>query len=567
MAQCQYWVTHYVTECIEWGWQTTKSCSWWSWLFCFLWEIISTLVCIAVGLVAISICAAVTVIIYIVCLLWTLITFWFCTAKPNGGTAFLLTDGSVMMQECASLSLHWASPTWATRRWWKLTPDSLGSYANGTWSRLADSHIGRKYFASGVLADGRVVVCGGEWSDASGPALNDDTNTCEIYDPVANTWTAFGPPNGWTHIGDAPCVVLPRGTFLMGSIDGPDMAELAPSNLNQWLPRPSRPDGLSCSEESWVLMPDNTIASVGCDSSPDTWVCQDISNQWINGNPLMTNVVGPDDQEIGPGVLLYDGRAFWIGANDSTMATAVYSPNAIPQWQNGPPLPSVATDNRDVPVDSHDGPGSMMVNGNFLFCAGRPVMENGGHWSKPAWFFEFDGTGFHRTSDPPNNDFYTYGTRLLLLPDGDVLFCAENSSAFYAYHSDTAVPQDSWRPVILTCPSQIAPGSTIQISGLQFNGLSQAVAYGDDCQTATNYPLVRIVNLQTGHVRYCRTFNHTTVVNGSTVPSMGVSTANATITTNVEIPDDIDRGNSQVFVVANGIPSAAFDAAVGPILF
>ena len=83
------------------------------------------------------------------------------------------------------------------------------------------------------------------------------------------------------------------------------------------------------------------------------------------------------------------------------------------------------------------------------------------------------------------------------------------------------------------------------------------MAYGDDSQTATNYPLVRIVNKQTNRVRYCRTFNHTT---------MGVATGAKVITTNVSIPWDIDNGDSLLYAVANGIPSEAFDVAIWPIL-
>ena len=44
------------------------------------------------------------------------------------------------------------------------------------------------------------------------------------------------------------------------------------------------------------------------------------------------------------------------------------------------------------------------------------------------------------------------------------------------------------------------------LSGQRFNGLSQAVGYGDDAAAATNYPLVRIRHLASGDVRYCRTF-------------------------------------------------------------
>lgn len=236
---------------------------------------------------------------------------------------------------------------------------------------------------------------------------------------------------------------------------------------------------------------------------------------------------------------------------------------------NGPDLPDVDTNGRFAKTGVHDGPAALLVNGNILFGAGEKVtpLFTDATWSRPAWFFEFDGTNYFRTSDPPNNDFYTYGTRLLLLPDGDVLFCAENDGSFYAYHSDAATPQDSFRPVIQICPATFAPGTVIQISGLQFNGLSQAVAYGDDCQIATNYPLVRIVSKQTNRVRYCRTFNHTTMdSNGNVTPSMGVATGAAVVTTNVEIPPDIDTGDSTLFVVANGIPSAPFDIAIWPIL-
>lgn len=123
-------------------------------------------------------------------------------------------------------------------------------------------------------------------------------------------------------------------------------------------------------------------------------------------------------------------------------------------------------------------------------------------------------------------------------------------------------PKDSFRPVIQSCPTNLGPGTTVQISGTQFNGLSQAVAYGDDSEAATNYPLVRVVNNVNNQVRYCRTSNHTTVVNENTVPSMGVATGTAVITTNVAIPSDLAVGSYSLVVVANGIPSEPFAVTV-----
>jgi hypothetical protein len=117
--------------------------------------------------------------------------------------------------------------------------------------------------------------------------------------------------------------------------------------------------------------------------------------------------------------------------------------------------------------------------------------------------------------------------------------------------------------VITACPNAVQAGTVIQISGLLFNGFTQAVGYGDDSTAATNYPLVRIKNNTTGHIRYCRTFNHTMVdAGGATVVSMGVATGHRVITTNAEVPFNIEAGESQLFVVANGIESEPFRVTV-----
>jgi hypothetical protein len=138
------------------------------------------------------------------------------------------------------------------------------------------------------------------------------------------------------------------------------------------------------------------------------------------------------------------------------------------------------------------------------------------------------------------------------------MFAREDDTSFYAY-TEYGAPRDIWRPVINQCPATIAAGSTIQISGLRFNGFSQAVGYGDDSSAATNYPLVRIRHRQSGHVAYCRTFNHTTLDGaGNTVTSMGVATGNSVIATNAAVPAALQAGDSDLFVVANGIESLPF---------
>jgi hypothetical protein len=97
-------------------------------------------------------------------------------------------------------------------------------------------------------------------------------------------------------------------------------------------------------------------------------------------------------------------------------------------------------------------------------------------------------------------------------------------------------------------PRTVSPGGSYEISGHYFNGFSQGPAYGDDAQSATNYPLVRITNLATGHVFYSRTHDHS---------SMAVAFGGV-VSTHFDVPASQEPGASILEVVANGIPSTPF---------
>jgi hypothetical protein len=75
--------------------------------------------------------------------------------------------------------------------------------------------------------------------------------------------------------------------------------------------------------------------------------------------------------------------------------------------------------------------------------------------------------------------------------------------------------------------------------------MSQGSAYGDEDQDATNYPLVRLINLATHHVFYSRTHDHSSMA----VASDRVSS------THFDVPANLERGLSRLEVVANGIAS------------
>ena len=133
---------------------------------------------------------------------------WTAAPLNNGGNAFgmwLLTDGRVL------------SHGTALNRWVVLTPDKTGNYAKGTWSNVAASVHARGGAQQHMFKDGRFFQAGGEFID--GPACtNALCPTTEIYDPVANTWTAKA--TAPLDIGDTGSATLGDGRILDSTRNG-----------------------------------------------------------------------------------------------------------------------------------------------------------------------------------------------------------------------------------------------------------------------------------------------------------------------------------------------------------
>src|SRR5215469_11738600 len=108
----------------------------------------------------------------------------------------------------------------------------------------------------------------------------------------------------------------------------------------------------------------------------------------------------------------------------------------------------------------------------------------------------------------------------MVVPTGEGLVCDSTFAQVYT-PANTQFPS-KWAPMITQFPATVVLGSTYQIFGQQFNGMSQAASFGDELETATNYPLVRITNNATGHVFYARTHGHST---------MGVATGQTEVST------------------------------------
>jgi hypothetical protein len=450
----------------------------------------------------------------------------------NAGTMLLLTDGTVLCQSSE------------TTHWFRLTPDRFGNYIHGTWSAVADAPNAPLYFASAVLRDGRVFVAGGEYN--AGAQV--DLLAAQIFDPVANTWTTIPTPPGWTHIGDAPSCVLPDGRVLLGSIFDTRTAIYDPTT-NTWTEGPDKGD--SSSEETWTLLPDNTVLAIQCTNHPSTEKYVIATNTWVTAGATPSDLVEASSIETGPCVLLADGRLFAVGA---TGATALYTRPAVPtdpgSWVMGPSFPVVG----GKTVGAKDAPGCLLPDGNVL-CAVGPVDGVSGDYLSPTFFFEFNPVASTLTAvaNPPNSAGPPFVGRMLLLPPGQVLF--SNGSANMQIYVQGYVPNPSWLPLVTSFPPVVTRGNTYTLSGLQLNGLSQAVSYGDDAQMATNYPMVSIRNNATDHWYYCRTHDHS---------SMGVATGGAVVSTQFDVPAGIETGASSLWVTVNGISSTPVNMFVAP---
>lgn len=457
----------------------------------------------------------------------------------NADTMLLLSDGTVMCHdEGPALG---GSP-----RWHRLTPDNQGNYIKGTWSALATAPNSPLYFSSAVLDDGRVFVAGGEYDDG----LNWDLLAVHLYNPVSNIWSAASLPPGWTNIGDAPSCVLPDGRIMLGSIATNKTAIYNPNN-NTWVAAADKKNP-SSSEETWTLLPDETILSVDCLNHPGAQKYIIAADEWIQIQPTPSDLVEASSIEIGPAILLPDGRVFAIGA---TGHTALYQLPPISSqqgaWLSGPDFPPQPG---NPTVGAKDAPACLLPNGKVL-CVVGPVNGISDDYLAPMYFFEFEpATGLlNLVANPPSNPpgIPPFAGRFLPLPNGEVLF--SNGSDNMSIYEPGGSPNPVWRPTIAaiedlggTPVSTLAKNYFFKLYGRQLNGLSQAASYGDDAQMATNYPLVRIHNTASNHVAYCRTQNHS---------SMGVATGSVIHSTEFLVPSGIHLGASQLRVIANGIAS------------
>jgi hypothetical protein len=449
-------------------------------------------------------------------------------APIAGGTMDLLPNGSVLMTDESyngNTSNEWAI----------LTPAANGSYTSGTWTRASNANQTHLYDATQVLPNGQVFVAGGEFGTGG--------QTGELYNPLTNTWMLM-PSQPYGGISDAPSMLLPNGTVLIAP-DSPSQNgyttifnPAAPSN--PWSQGPKLFRGTDAAEQGWVKLPDGSVLTIdgnttsnGVTTSTSERYIPSL-NQWVNDGAVPVQIYDSLG-EIGPGLLLNDGRAIFFGG---TGHTAIYTPSGSSSpgtWAAGPDIPGGN--------GCDDNPGVMLRDGTVLLATG-PV----GTYDGTTTFYIYDPnnsqTPFSLAANQPANTIRHDLDRMLALPDGNALVFVYGDGLM-EFDPGTSVSTTAAADAPTITNIALNANGSLLLTGTGLNGINAGAAYGDDAQMDSNYPIVRLVN--GSNVYYARAYNWS---------NTGVMLGSTSETVDFTLPLGIPPGSYSVYAVANGIASS-----------
>jgi hypothetical protein len=471
-----------------------------------------------------------------------------------GQLSLLLPDGQ--------LFVHGLGPNGDTPNWYLVTPNSAGSYIDGTWTVAGAMNVGRLYFGSVVLPNGDVFVVGGEYATDE-----DFSNSAEIYNPQTKTWTSVA-SDPQQNVGDEEAELLPDGNILVGNIANNGTEIYTPAiNANgtigpgTWTTGPNKVFNDQSDEESWVKLANGDILNYDLWSSitanqfeaelynPSTNTWSDASNT-IGAIPLLST---PETgYELGPALLLPNGEALFTGTNGTT---ALYNPTTN-LWSNGPQMPSVMINGVLTQLTTGDAPGAILPDGDVVLALSPPVyIDDTGEeqFPPPTYIYDLNPTADvwtnispSSTIDPNLSPYNSYINTMLILPTGQLLLNDDNNQ-LAIYTPTSGSPLAAWQPTITGFTNN--NNGSYTLTGTQLNGLDEGAAYGDDNQMAENYPIVQVTDTSNGNVYYATT---------SEWSSVGVATGSTPETVNVVLPAALGADPFTLEVIADGIASNSF---------
>ena len=456
---------------------------------------------------------------------WTPLAHLTPPGYGSGGIGYitamqLLSDGTVI---CAG-----GSPNW-----YRLTPDTNGSYVNGTWSTITPANKTHIYASAQLLRDGRFYVGGAEYGDGGSFA--------EIYQPTNDTWLLMNPadtafPGIEINLYGA-ANTLPNGNVIATSVNNGGSTFILDIVSNTWSvgPAPLRDQD----EGTWLKLPDDSLLTIDIGTQASERYIPSL-NQWVEDGAVPV-VIYDDNGEMGGGHLLPNGKAIFIGGFGHT---AIYTPSGTTNagtWVAGPDLPNGR--------GQSDAPAAMMVNGKILLACGPA----NGLAVGDTQFYEYNYVSntfaiVNAFNGRTNYGSSTFGENMLCLPDGSVLWTPPSAQLFI--YTPDGTPLAAGRPTILGATTNL--DGSFHVTGTLFNGISEGACYGDDNQNRSAYPIARLTN-SLGHVQYARTYNWS---------SQSVMTGTNILSTEMRLPGGLLPGTYPLVISANGNPSVPYSLTI-----
>jgi hypothetical protein len=356
----------------------------------------------------------------------------------------------------------------------------------------------------------------------------------ETYDSTHDLWTAISPADG-SASGNLPVLTSPDLGFELGPSmrlqDG--RAFVIGANQHTALYNPAA--------NSWSAGPDihgtlsnpfGTVrhANFGADDAPAALM--------PNGHVLLAADAGPNpisqngDAATGSAIISNipstAGLQVTWSVSQADGTSTVVPPNTV--------------------ITSIDSRHQIHISANAAASAQQIGLVFGGIFSSPTQLFDFDPKeNTISPASPPLNDpnlptFAAFVTRMLVLPNGQVLFNDGLGNQLYAY-----TPRGSANHNYLPVVERVRRGEdgVFTLTGRQLNGPSDASAYGDDAQSNENFPVIRLQDAN-GLVFYCRSTDWTST-NVGNIPHESVK---------FTLNPAVRPGVYQLIVSAGGISSS-----------
>ena len=529
------------------------------------------------------------------------------TPYPSGGgigQIQLLMDGSILANDSASVV------------WRRYFPDPVSGYVGGHWEQVASSISEREYFATGLLRDGRFLICGGEHASTNG-VPDGDSSKCEVYDPNVNF-----PSGQWQSVADAPQAVgdgffsvRADGKLMLAPGIGNTMYLYDPSANPVWVASGTVPSAIGTFNEGALtrLQNDklfftrNLAATYTPGGGASAWSStialpanSTFGGTYHFGDPKAPPVVAgqvaavQDSVESGAALTLYDGRVFIGGSQGHN---AIYNPatNSVTQVADTPGqfsnvhkfenVGTACTTNANCQTGQvcggGTGPKTCYIDhglgiGNRLDESAQSVLPNGHvlaavvQWDFGVNFSAPSSPTCGSGSSPPCFTFYEYEPdgAFTALPGAPVFgpgsnvvqtllpdggaLVANNTSANLYIYSHAGAQQTAFGQPTITSVSGPV-GGVYTLTGTSLNGLTNGSNRDDEGQAETGFPIVWINTY--GQRRYCTV---TSVNSGSIKPGTSV-------TVQFKLPPNVPTGSFTLGISASGLQGAntiAFNTGV-----